>query len=61
MRLETAKEILELNLQEAGKKMPEDVKDALGLGIEALKYFIDQREEWIKSIHEPLPGETIDD
>lgn len=36
MKLDKAKEILNLNLKEAGHKMPADCRDAVMLGIEAI-------------------------
>ena len=60
MKIEQAIEILDLNVKEAGNKMPPDVKDALSLAIEAL-----ERVNIIRSIDParpitPLPSETKD-
>ena len=37
MKLAKAREVLELNLKEAGRHMPADVRDALKLHLEASK------------------------
>jgi len=58
LKLSKAKEILELNLNMAGKKMPPDVKDALKLGVEALKFIKDNRHKCTRSVFDLLPNET---
>lgn len=58
MKLTKAIEILELNLKEAGKKMPPDCKDAVQLGIEAMGALHCHREVWGYSEFKLLPGET---
>jgi len=55
--LEKAIEVLELNLNEAGKKMPPDVKDSLSLGVEAMKRIRRQRSQTIPINQPLLPGE----
>ncbi len=57
--LEKAIEVLELNLNEAGKKMPPDVRDALSLSVEAMKRIRRQRSLTIPIPQPPLPGETM--
>lgn len=39
-----AKEILEINVKEAGKGMPPDVKDALEIGIKSIGILIELEE-----------------
>ncbi len=58
MQIEKAIEILALNLEEVGASMPPDCREALHLGIEALKQVEESRFE--PSTWEPrlLPGET---
>lgn len=51
-------EILQLNLKEAGSKMPPDVKDALKHSIEALFYVSRIREYPHLLDLLPLPSET---
>lgn len=58
MTLDKAIEILDLNIKEAGKKMPPDVNAALGLGIQALKRWEIHRNECPGCFRELLPGET---
>lgn len=45
MNLSKAKEIIDLNIKEAGKKMPPDVKTALTIGSEAIGAIIQWRED----------------
>lgn len=57
MKRVKAMEILELNILEAGKKMPPDVKTALELHIEAMKVLTAIRETaWYQAGY-LLPGE----
>jgi len=58
VKLAKAIEIMELNLEGAGRHMPADVKDALKLHIEAAKLI--QRLRMIPDfgIEKLLPGET---
>ena len=51
-------EILDLNLKEAGKKMPQDTFTALGISVEAVKAIQDYREGLTVDFLLPLPGET---
>ena len=60
MNIPKAIEILELNLKEAGKKMPPDVRDALNLSIEALEAFKKYRHSPNSWFVKELPGETKD-
>ncbi len=57
--IEKAIEVLELNLKEAGNKMPLDVRDALSLSMEAMKRIRRQRSLTIPINQPPLPGETM--
>lgn len=45
MNLPKAKEIIDLNIKEAGKKMPPDVRKALTLGSQALSSIIAWRQD----------------
>ncbi len=58
MKVSKAIEILELNVPKGKSEMPADIKDALTLGIEALKRH--QNKDYItyNGMHESLPGET---
>lgn len=58
--LKKAIEILELNIKEAGSKMPPDCRDALQLGIEALYRCQEFRKYTTPKVYMPLPGETDD-
>lgn len=60
MNLEKAIEILELNIREAGKHMPPDCKNALELGVQALKAVGNLRVADLYTIIPRLPGETND-
>lgn len=60
MNLAKAIEILDLNVSYPGAKIPPDVKDALQLGIEALKEIEEARLMSNKLPHTLLPGETKD-
>jgi hypothetical protein len=55
--LNKAIEIQELNLKEAGPKMPRDIRDATILGVEALKKWKLLREGRLGPIDPLLPGE----
>jgi len=57
MKLEKAKEIVELNIKEAGNKMPPDCRDALKLENEATKRILDARSGFTLDIAALLPGE----
>jgi len=50
-------EILELNLKEAGPKMPPDVKSALMYGIDGLKAFLHMRNHGYLYAQKRLPCE----
>ncbi len=58
MNLEKAIEILELNVKEAGSRMPPDTLKALKIGIEALKTIKEMRYESVNDGTTQLPGET---
>lgn len=58
MKLTKAIEILDLNLKEAGSKMPPDCRDAVQLSIEALKHLQHERDLRIGFWTDPIPGET---
>lgn len=58
MKIPTAIEILELNIKEAGKKMPPDTLDALKLGVEALIFYQELHRTPGINIQLHLPGET---
>lgn len=60
MTIPKAIEIIDLNLKEAGDKMPPDVKDALELGKEALNYISLNRSLWGDLEAFKLKGETED-
>jgi len=60
MKLEKAREIIDLNIKEASKKMPPDVKDALTLGSEAILFVERSRLGDIINPNSLLPGETED-
>ena len=51
-------EILELNIKEAGKRMPPDCKDAIQLGIEAMKEIERWRGYFPDMASMCLPGEA---
>lgn len=55
--LKKAIEILDLNLKEAGGKMPPDVKEALQLSREALKRLLSGRNPERRYVCYLLPGE----
>jgi len=57
MELNKAIEIVELNIKEAGKKMPPDCLAALKLENEAAKRIVDARWGYTHEIIAPLPGE----
>lgn len=58
MKLSKAKEILELNVNEAGLSMPHDTLAAVKLSIEAITRLVHARKWSTRSIFELLPGET---
>lgn len=58
MTLAKAKEILQLNIDEVGSKMPDDTLDALKLGVEAINYVQDVRHIVNTPNPDYLPGET---
>jgi len=60
MKLEKAKEILDLNVSQRSPKMPPDVLDALKLGVEALNRCQELRKYTPPDTYMPLPGETED-
>jgi len=60
MTLEKAIEILELNLKEAGDKIPPDCRKALKLGIEAMKRVNNPLLYNLINPRVLLPGETED-
>lgn len=60
MNLEKAKEIIDLNIKEAGKKMPPDVKTALILSSEADDRILKGRQRPDQYYTRLLPSETVD-
>lgn len=58
MKLLKAKEIIDLNIKEAGKRMPADCLDALKLGREAISRILSMRGYNINQAIMPLIGET---
>lgn len=60
MNLEKAKEIIYLNINEAGKKMPSDVLTAITIGSEAIVFFERWRLGYYFSPSYRLPSETVD-
>lgn len=58
MTLAKAREIILLNLKEAGPKMPPDCREALQIAVEALERFTLLREHPDAVGFYPLPGET---
>lgn len=60
MKLIKAKEILELNIKLAGKKMPPDTLEALKLSIEAIKRVKACRPVDCYAPEILLPGETVE-
>lgn len=58
MKLPKAIEILDLNLKHANVNMPHDVRDAVKLGIEALKFVQKLKATGQLRGRELLPGET---
>lgn len=61
MKIGKAIEILELNLKEAGKKMPLDCRDSVQLGIEALEWLNQWRGMNSSLSNVRLPSETIEE
>lgn len=60
MNLKKAREILELNIKEAGKKMPPDVKSSLELGVLSIDFVTAWRAGRYFPPNYKLPGETND-
>jgi len=60
MTADKAREILELNINEAGKKMPPDVKHALTIAVGAIERIQVGRNNPGTYWNDLLPGETID-
>ncbi len=58
MKVVKAIEILDLNIPKGDSKMPPDIKDALMLGIEALKRYNDRDYLSLVERDAMLPGET---
>ena len=58
MNLQTAKEIIDLNIKEAGNKMPPDTLEALKLNSEADDFIIRNRGYGAVHIPNLLPSET---
>jgi len=61
MKLTKSIEIIELNIREAGPKMPPDCLDALKLNLEAAKRIQAHRRSSLTDPHILLPGETPED
>lgn len=59
MTLDKAIEILQINILEAGRKMPPDVQKALELGINAMKRIGHQRHNLTGLPQPALPDEEI--
>lgn len=57
LKLDKAIEILQLNLNTANVNMPHDCRDAIKLGIEALKRCQEIKNYTPKDTYCPLPGE----
>lgn len=60
MTIDEAIKILQKDIDSPGSAEFGDVKEAEGLGIEALKRQKDERDTIPSSIYNPLPGETKD-
>ena len=60
MKLETAIEILERNVNQEGRQMPTDALQAVKLGIEALKSKLEDRRFSLTSPNILLSGEIED-
>lgn len=58
--LNKAIEIIELNIREASRKMPPDVKDSLRLLVHSAKALKDARAGDFTYIDELLPGEAAE-
>jgi len=58
VKLTKAKEIIQLNLDEASPKMPPNVKVALTMGAGALERVAAHRASSLQDPHILLPGET---
>lgn len=58
MLLPKAREIIQLNIDEGGKKMPPDVKTALIMGSGAIERLLNYRKGFTPPYDLPLPGET---
>lgn len=59
IKLDKAKEILDLNIKQAGSKMPPDTLTALKIGSEAINFIIRLRSCSIQFRNQMLPSETI--
>lgn len=60
MNLQKSREIIILNVKEAGNKMPPDVKMALIIAAEAEDYVLEIRHNINTPYPELLPNETVD-
>lgn len=60
MKLDKAIEIQELNVREAGLKMPPDVLKALILSTQVLKHILAWRNDNDEDLLWDIPGETED-
>lgn len=60
MTLPKAIEIMELNLKEAGSKMPPDCRDAVQLSINTMKWRKEVEEKRWLGYLVPLPGQTAE-
>jgi len=58
MNIPKAKEILRLNLKEAGKQMPPDVYEAVEVGVEGLECIESSRSDGDLFAFKKLPHET---
>ncbi|MBA7582536.1 hypothetical protein ES708_24466 [subsurface metagenome] len=58
MKLPKVKEILDLNVREAGSKMPPDTLDALKIASHAISRIVTMRSYGINQAILPLPGEN---
>ena len=58
IKMSKAIEVLDLNIKEAGKKMPPDVKDSLALSVSLMKavQYVRKGGNW--EPHALLPGEA---
>lgn len=60
MKLSKAIQVLDINIKVGEEKMPPDVRDALKLGIEAMKRVEEMRQDNAFLSPRLLPGETKD-